>query len=99
LLERPPPLRVLSWHFLAEEIFKMDRHDQELLDKQVRHVQPATRYEGAAIAIAVSVFFAGVVVGGLLFSSNEPVSSAPMQVASNDAMPTMAQLFGAPIRR
>jgi hypothetical protein len=76
----------------------MDRHDQELLDKQVAHIQPATPYVSTVIAVVLSVFFLGVIFGDLL-SSAGPVASAPIQVASNDSMPTMAQLFGAPIRR
>ena len=69
----------------------MDQRDRELLDKQLRQLQPAPRQESAMIAVLVGVFLVGVTFGGLMFSSSEPV-----RIASNDAGPAAASLSGIP---
>lgn len=46
----------------------MNRHDRELLDKQVSRLQPAPRRDSMLILVMTSVFIAGLTAGGLLFS-------------------------------
>jgi len=58
----------------------MDKYAQKLLDKQLRGVIPP-RHDGAAILAIVTVFFAGMALGGALFA----LKSEPMQIASYDA--------------
>jgi len=72
----------------------MDRRDQELLDKQMRRLQPTIGQEGTLIAVFLGVFLIGVTFGGWLFSSSEPSSVAPDRVASNDV--AAAPLVGHP---
>jgi len=45
----------------------MNRRDRELLDKQLRGHTPLQKH-GMVIFTVVAVFFAGVTVGGTLFS-------------------------------
>jgi hypothetical protein len=56
---------------------KMDRHDQELLDKQMRRLEPP-RNDGV-IAVMLAVMF---VVGMTLGSVLSPHQSEPIQIAS-----------------
>jgi hypothetical protein len=70
----------------------MDRHDQELLDRQLRRFQPAPRNNGVMILAITAVFFAGMTLGGFLFAYR----SAPMRTASNTASPAISLLNGAP---
>jgi hypothetical protein len=69
----------------------MDRRDQELLDKQLRRLNPPRRDSVMILAI-LAVFFAGMAFGGFLF----PYKSEPMQIASNDATPAILLPNGAP---
>jgi len=59
----------------------MDRRDQELLDKQLRRLSPAPRNDGVMMLAILTVFFAGMSVGGFLFA----YKSQPMRIASNQA--------------
>jgi hypothetical protein len=68
----------------------MDRHDQELLDKQVRHLRPPRR-DGVLILALVAVFFGGMALGGFAVEYKGP----PVRVAANDT-PAIALLRGAP---
>jgi hypothetical protein len=61
----------------------MDQRDQELLDRQMRAINPAPRHDGVIIVTVLVVFFAGMTVGGILAES----ASAPMHVAMNDTVP------------
>jgi hypothetical protein len=45
----------------------MDRHDQELLDKQLRHIEFAPRNDGVAMLLS-AMFFAGMAIGGFLYA-------------------------------
>jgi hypothetical protein len=56
----------------------MDRRDQELLDKQLRHVQIAPRSDGIMILALLAVFFTGMALGGFFYA----FSGAPMQIAA-----------------
>jgi hypothetical protein len=51
----------------------MNRHDRELLDRQMSHLQPAPRRDGMLILVMAGVFIAGLTAGGLLFTfGNKP---------------------------
>ena len=55
----------------------MDKQAQKLLDKQLRGIIPP-RHDGVIILAIVTVFFAGMALGGALFAHK----SEPMQIAS-----------------
>jgi hypothetical protein len=58
---------------------KMNRYDQELLDKQTRRLsQP--RNEGVIAVMLAAMFLVGIALGGVL----SPHESAPTQIASMD---------------
>jgi hypothetical protein len=57
----------------------MDRHDQELLDKQMRRFS-APRNDGAIAVLLAVMFFVGMTLGGVL-SEHE---TEPAQIASNE---------------
>ena len=46
----------------------MDRHDQELLNKQLKRFQPVPRRDGLMMLAVIGVFLAGMTVGGSLFA-------------------------------
>jgi hypothetical protein len=69
----------------------MDRRDQELLDKQLRGYDPPHGNGRIGLA-AVAVFFAGLVLGGALFSPPAR-QNAPTRTASNEIP---ASINGAP---
>jgi hypothetical protein len=71
---------------------KMDQRDQELLDKQLRRLNPP-RSDGVMILAILAVFFAGMALGGFLF----PYKSESMLIASNDATPGILHPNGAPL--
>jgi len=56
---------------------KMDRRDQELLDKQMRRLTPP-RNEGAIAVMLAAMFLVGIALGSVL----SPQQSAPTQIAS-----------------
>ena len=58
---------------------KMDRRDQELLDKQMRRLTPP-RHEGVIALMLAAMFLVGMTLGGAL----SPHQSAPTQIASLD---------------
>jgi hypothetical protein len=60
----------------------MNQRDQELLDKQLRHLNPYPRNDGVMMLAIVAVFFAGMALGNFLFA----YEGQPLQIASNDAM-------------
>jgi energy-converting hydrogenase Eha subunit F len=55
----------------------MDRHDRELLDKQMRRLTPP-RNEGAIAVMLAVMFLFGIALGSVL----SPHQSAPTQIAS-----------------
>jgi hypothetical protein len=57
---------------------KMDRRDQELLDKQMGRLSPP-RNDGAIAVMFAAMFLVGMALGGVL-SAHE---SEPIQIASN----------------
>ena len=54
----------------------MNRHDRELLERQMSHAQPAAHRNGILILAMVGVFIAGLTVGGLLFTSGSNPSTS-----------------------
>jgi len=64
----------------------MEQRDWGLLDKQVR------RNDGVIVLTVVAVFFAGMILGGLLV----PHESELMRIASNDASTAILLPNGAP---
>ena len=58
---------------------KMDRRDQELLDKQMRRLTPP-RNDGAIAVMLATMFLVGMTLGSVL----SPHQSAPTQIASID---------------
>jgi hypothetical protein len=62
----------------------MDRRDQELLDRQLRHVQIAPRNDGVLMLALLAVFFTGMAVGGFFYAyAGAPMQTASKQLASN----------------
>ena len=58
---------------------KMNRRDQELLDKQMARLTPP-RHEGVIAVMLAAMFLVGVTLGSVL----SPHESAPTQIASLD---------------
>jgi hypothetical protein len=63
----------------------MDQRDRELLDKQLRQLNPSPRSDGVLILAMLAVFISGMALGGFLFAHE----SQPLQIALNDAPPTI----------
>jgi hypothetical protein len=59
----------------------MDRHDRELLDKQLRRLQQRPRPDGALALVGVALFLAGMSLGSFLFAYR----SQPTRIATNEA--------------
>lgn len=69
----------------------MDRHDQELLDKQMGHIVLAPRNDGIVMLALTAVFFTGLTIGGFLYAYiGTPIravaehASPNQQIASNE---------------
>jgi hypothetical protein len=58
---------------------KMDRRDQELLDKQMRRLSPPQN-EGVIVVMLAAMFLVGMTLGSVL---SEP-KTEPIQIASMD---------------
>ena len=56
---------------------KMDRRDQDLLDKQMRRLTPP-RHEGVIAVMLAAMFLVGMTLGSVLSAHQ----SAPTQIAS-----------------
>ena len=67
----------------------MEQRDWELLDKQVQELRPP-RNDGVIVLSVVAVFFAGMILGGLLV----PHESELMRIA--DAPAAISLLNGVP---
>jgi hypothetical protein len=78
-----PAFARFIWAFPRKGDCKMDQRDKELLDKQLRGINPSPRNDSVMILAVVAVFFAGMTVGGFL-------SAEPIQIASNDAAPAIS---------
>lgn len=64
---------------MANGDIKMDRHDQELLDTQMRMLTPP-RNDGVIVVLLVAMFLVGMTLGSVL---SEP-KIEPVQIASMD---------------
>jgi hypothetical protein len=64
----------------------MDRRDEELLERQLRHLAPKPPRGGVAVLAIVSVFFAGVAVGSFLFHAR----SVPVRLAAAKSAPEIS---------
>jgi hypothetical protein len=54
----------------------MNRHDRELLDRQMSRLQHAPRRDGMLILVMTGVFIAGLTAGGLLFTFGSKPSTS-----------------------
>ena len=79
-VERRPLFVRLIWCFPGRGDPEMEQRDWELLDKQVRGLRPP-RNDDVTVLTVVAMFFAGMILGGLLV----PHESELMRIASNDA--------------
>jgi hypothetical protein len=59
---------------------KMDRRDQELLDKQMRRLEPP-RTDGVIAVMLAAMFLVGMTLGSVLSTHQ---SEPPIQIASID---------------
>jgi hypothetical protein len=64
----------------------MDRHDQDLLDKQMRRITPSPRGDGAMGLALVAVFLAGMTLGTFM----AVYRTKPARFASNEAMAALS---------
>jgi hypothetical protein len=78
-------------HLLVKGDSKMDRRDQELLDKQLWGVSRSPPRNGDIIGLGfVVVFLASIAIGDILFAHQ----SKQMQIASHDAVVAISLLNG-----
>ena len=71
----------------------MNQRDLELLDKELWGVSPGPPRSGDIIGVAfVTVFLAGIAIGGVLFTDD----SKQTQIASHDAVAAISLLNGVP---
>ena len=74
----------------------MNQRDLELLDKELWGVSPSPPRSGDIIGVAfVTIFLAGIVIGGFLFTDD----SKQRQIASQDAVAAISLLNGVPLIR
>jgi hypothetical protein len=74
----------------------MNQRDLDLLDKELWGVSPTPPRSGDIIAVAlVTVFLAGIGIGGVLFAHD----SKPTQTASHDALAAISLFNGVPPSR
>ena len=74
-----------------EILWRMNKRDQELLDKQLGRIVPAARHDGTMILAVVAVFFVGLALGAILF----PRGNELAQIASNDTSAPVSFTDGA----
>jgi hypothetical protein len=75
----------------------MDRHDRELLDKQLRHVQITPRNDGIAALALLTVFCSGMAIGGFVYAyAGAPVHVAAIQPPPNQRIASNAVPIFAP---
>ncbi|HEY1473737.1 MAG TPA: hypothetical protein VGF53_06600 [Pseudolabrys sp.] len=68
----------------------MDRHDEELLAKQMHGMEPP-RNDGVVGLMVAAVFFFGFVLGGSFFASRAPVPPSHNVAAYSSGAPTIFQ--------
>jgi len=60
---------------------KMNRRDQELLDKQMARLTPPRNNEGAIAVMIAAMFLVGMALGSVLSPHQTPYQNAPTQIA------------------
>ena len=60
----------------------MDRRDQELLNRQLRHIEFTPRNDSVAMLLS-AMFFAGMAIGGFLYA----YAGTPPHAAAEQALP------------
>ena len=70
----------------------MNRHEQELLDKQLWGVSPAPPQSGVMGFAFVAAFLGGLVIGGILFAH----TGKQMQATAPDTVTAFSLLNGSP---
>ena len=70
----------------------MNRRDQELLDKQLHAIYPPPRHDGVIMLGILTVFFAGMALGGFL----DAFTSEPTRIAMTDSTPTISIPYATP---
>jgi hypothetical protein len=63
----------------------MDKRDWELLDKQLRGTDFARRNDGGTVLAVVTMFFTGILLGGVFTHESEPI-----RIASNQTTAAMS---------
>ena len=66
----------------------MNRHDRELLERQMRRFPPSPHPVGLMMLILAGAFLVGVIAGSITFASQQPV-----QTASTDGKTALAFLL------
>ena len=78
--------------------FQIDPQDQELLDKQMRNFHASPRRDGVLIAAILAMFFAGIIIGGVLAEPHEGAercqSANPRLKSTRRKRPAIASLSG-----
>ncbi len=68
----------------------MNRRDRNLLQRQMSHIQPPSRWDNSMVTIAlIGVFVAGLTAGGLLFA----LSGQSTPTAADNGRTTLAFLM------
>jgi hypothetical protein len=73
----------------------MTRHDQELLEKQLRRIDPAPP-SGVLMLVMAIVFFTGMAAGGFLFAYTD---QSPLRLAANNIPGATFSEPAAPVAR
>ena len=73
----------------------MTRHDQELLEKQLRRIDPAPP-SGILMLVMAIVFFIGMAAGGFLFAYPD---QSPLRLAANNIPGATFSEPAAPVAR
>jgi hypothetical protein len=66
----------------------MNRHDRELLSRQMRRFQPSSHPFGLVMLILAGAFLVGMIAGSIIFTNQQPV-----QTASTDGKTALAISF------
>jgi hypothetical protein len=72
--------------FYGEEIFRMYRHGQDLLDKRSHGLNIAPRGDGVMILAVLAIFLTGIMLGNFRYAYTEQ----PTRMAWNDTAPAMS---------
>jgi hypothetical protein len=62
----------------------MDRHDQELLARQMRAIYPPPRHGGLTIVAILTIFLGGMIAGNFMSASTGTTQTAADEAAAFD---------------